>query len=55
VVFSALRPSAHPSRVDHWMTHPSVDLVADGQQVSPEEWLALERTTEPVRTLAVDV
>jgi hypothetical protein len=39
-VLADLDPNLHPLTVDNWFTTPSVDLVAEGELMSPVDWLA---------------
>lgn len=54
-VLRALDPTLHPLTVDHWMTHPNLELTIAGDATTPVAWLARDvdpgRVTELVAQL----
>jgi hypothetical protein len=51
-VLSALPPEVSPLVVNHFLTHPHVDLVLDGERVDPRAWLTAGHKPEVVVALA---
>jgi hypothetical protein len=49
-VIQALPEHLHPTSIQFWFTHPTIDLESDDLEraVSPREWLLLGKTAEPV-------
>jgi hypothetical protein len=51
-VLSALPREVSPLVVNHFLTHPHVDLVLDGERVDPRAWLTAGQKPEVVVALA---
>jgi CheY-like chemotaxis protein len=54
-VIARLSPGIDPVAVDGWFRRANIDLVHDGQSLSPLEWLAQGLQFEPVANLAEDI
>jgi len=54
-VIARLSPGIDPVAVEGWFRRANIDLVHDGQSLSPLEWLAQGLQFEPVANLAEDI
>jgi len=54
-VIARLSPDIDPVAVDGWFRRANIDLVHDGQSLSPLEWLSQGLQFEPVANLAEDI
>lgn len=54
-ILNALDPGVHPVELANWLTTPDPELRAQGQDLSPAQWLTLGHAPQPVARAARDL
>jgi len=54
-VLPLLHEELHPIAVYNWFINPNIDLVVEGEPVSPRQWLLSGRDVAEVARIAIDV